>query len=355
VRGGRPSATARENRLRTSACVLVSVLVVVACGRKAPPPAAPAPPAEPADPAAVRAVAEACARLTACIPTRDEARLHDASACVDWWFENAAPASPDPLKTCLQAARSCGDVHTCMQGGGHARAAAFCQARQGVVSGCDGNHLVSCGDEAAVGTTVVDCAALGGACRESKTPGGLVLRSCVAPDLCPADAPESRCEGIAAIVSCRDGAIERVVCPPGTRCEERGNEHGESNAACLLPGGRRCGLLASRLCEDDRLIACEGGDRVTVSDCAAFGLRCAGLGPRAGCYVADRECDREMLPTCEKGALVFCAAGRTTKIPCSAVGLGPCRAPSRGARAACSTDPGPTDAAEAAGPAGAPN
>ena len=75
-----------------------------------------------------------------------------------------------------------------------------------------------------------------------------------------------------------------------------------------------------------------------VSDCAGFGLRCTGTGPRAGCYVpADVECDREMLPKCEGGQeLVFCAAGRLTKIACSSLGMGSCNETARGPVAGCS-------------------
>jgi hypothetical protein len=78
--------------------------------------------------------------------------------------------------------------------------------------------------------------------------------------------------------------------------------------------------------------------KVRVSDCAGFGLRCTGSGPRAGCYVAaDVECDKEMLPKCDEGgtALVFCAAGRLTKIACASLGMGTCNPTAHGPVAAC--------------------
>ena len=149
-----------------------------------------------------------------------------------------------------------------------------------------------------------------------KAAGGLVIRACFAPQKCPAGAPEARCDGDGAVLSCHDGAIERAKCRPGTRCEEHKDESGDATASCELPGRRRCDLKGARHCEGDRLVECSTSDhfgKVRVSDCAGFGLRCTGSGPRAGCYVpADVECDKEMLPKCDDDgqSLVFCAAGR---------------------------------------------
>jgi hypothetical protein len=206
------------------------------------------------------------------------------------------------------------------------------------VSGCDGDRLVSCAEDDAHESTVVDCAAVSATCREARSGAGLVLRGCWSGQNCPPGAPEARCDGPGAVISCHDGTVERTVCRPGTMCEEH---HGEAGvvAACALPGRRRCDLRGSRYCEDGRLIECDRtgpGPNVKVTDCAGLGLRCSGAGLRAGCYVPSNvECDRELLPKCEGSSVVFCAAGRIAKVPCSAIGLGSCDPSAKGSIAAC--------------------
>jgi len=311
---------------RAGAAVVSSLVLalVAACGGTEPPPQAPAAGPGRKDPASLLQVSMTCARIASCT------------------VQHADPQIPDPLQKCLAGATTCAQIDTCMHGAGDARAAQFCAARPGVVSGCDGERLVSCGDDDAQESTVADCTALGASCRELKSAGGLVIRACFAPQKCPANAPEARCDGENAVISCHDGAIERARCGTGTRCEEHKDEAGEATASCTLPGRRRCDLLGARHCEGDRLVECAGQDhygKIRVSDCAGFGLRCNGTGPRAGCYVpADVECDKEMLPKCEDAgrSLVFCAAGRTTKIACAALGMDACNPTARGAVAACS-------------------
>lgn len=299
--------------------------VALACGPGEPPPKAPPPPAPVKDPAVIPTASRACARTTAC-----SARFKDPGACVEWWMA----AGSEPLKKCLDAATSCEAVTTCLHGGGDARAAAFCGQR-GVVSGCDGNRLVSCSDDDTHEATVVDCAAMGATCAEIKSAGGLVLRACSAPSKCPAGTPDVRCDGPGAVVSCRDGAYERVACPAGTKCEEHRDEVGDAAASCVIPGQRRC-VGGLRRCEEDRLVECERG-KTKVTDCVGQGLRCAGVGPRAGCYVPENvECDKEMLSRCDGDSVVFCAAGRLEKIACASIGLGPCDPAARGPFAACS-------------------
>ena len=323
--------------LRKGGAGLGITLLVLACGGQEPRALPPAPPAPPADPPALAILAQACARASACTQGR-ESPFRDPGGCVDWWLTDSDPK--EPLRKCLSEARGCDQVSTCMRGAGDARAAAFCAARPGVVSGCDGDRLVSCGEDDTHASSVVDCAAVGAACREVKAAGGLVVRACWSPQKCPAGAPELRCDGASAVLSCRDGAVERTPCQPGTTCEERRDEGGEAVASCELPNRRRCGLKGARHCEDDRLVECgrpghESEARVT--DCVGFGLRCAGLGPRAGCTVPTRvECDKELLPRCDGGAVVFCAAGRIAKVGCSSIGLGTCDPAARGSIAACS-------------------
>ncbi len=323
-------------RLRLAGASFVSLLVVGACGgqepRAVPPPAAPAP----ADPPALSKMTQACVRIASCTRGGDASRFRDPSACVDWWLAEADPK--EPLRKCLGDATSCEQVSACMHGAGDAKVATFCSQKQGVVSGCDGDRLVSCGEDDAHESSVVDCAAIGATCREVKASAGIVVRACWSPQKCPAGAPDSRCEN-GAVVSCRDGAYERVVCRPGTTCEERPSEAGELTASCELPGRRRCDLKGSRYCENDRLVECvRSGSQSTarITDCAGAGFRCTGVGPRAGCSVPPPvECDKEMLPKCEGGSVVFCAAGRLAKVSCSALGLGTCDPAARGPMAAC--------------------
>src|SRR5262245_28737759 len=129
--------------LRTIAVIAPVFVIVVACGGQEPPAKGPPPPAAPGDPPQLGRIAQACARISACTHAHDASRLRDPSACVDWWLSE--PEANDPLRQCLAQARACDQVSACLHGGGDARAAAFC-ARPGVVSGCDGDRLVSCSD-----------------------------------------------------------------------------------------------------------------------------------------------------------------------------------------------------------------
>jgi hypothetical protein len=284
-------------------------------------------------------MAQACARVSACTRAHDATQFRDPTACIDWWLSEPDPK--EPLRRCLIDAKGCDQVSTCMHGAGDARAATFCN-RPGVVSGCDGDRLVSCGEDDAHESSVVDCAAIGATCREVKSAGGLVVRACWSPQKCPTGAPDVRCDG-PAVVSCRDGAYERVACRPGTSCVEHRDEAGDAAASCELPSRGRCDARGVRHCEDDRLVECVRGahaSKARVTDCVGFGLRCAGIGPRAGCYVPSNvECDKELLPKCEGSSVVFCAAGRLAKVSCSAIGLGACDPSARGSIAACAPRP----------------
>jgi hypothetical protein len=335
-----------------AATLLGTVAVLLAaCGGQEPPAKPPPPAAPPKDPPILAQIASACARVSACTHAHDAARFRDPGACVDWWLsESEAKEGADPLRKCLSEATTCEKVSTCMHGGGDARAAAFCEQRAGVVSGCDGDRLVSCGEDDAHEGSVVDCARIGATCREATT-GGLVVRACWSPQKCPAGAPATRCDGPGAVLSCRAGAFKRVVCPPGTTCEERKDKEEDTVVAvCALPKRRRCDVGGARHCEDDRLVECERtlehSSEARVTDCVGFGLRCAGVGPRAGCSVpANVECDKALLPRCEGGSVVFCAAGRLTKVSCSSIGLGTCDPSARGPMAACVLAPTSTAAA----------
>jgi hypothetical protein len=336
----RPRTTARA---RHGIIVSSFAALVVACGGQEPPPKAAPSAAPPKDPPVLAQIASACARVSACTHAHDAPRFRDPSACVDWWLSGSPSdggEGSETLRKCLVEATTCEKVSTCMHGGGDAKAAAFCAQRAGVVSGCDGDRLVVCGEDDAHESSVVDCAKLGATCREVKVAGGLVVRSCFSPQKCPAGAPAVRCDGSGAVLSCHDGGFERVACRPGTTCEERTDEEGAPTAACELPGRRRCDVRGTRHCEDDRLVECDRtghSSRARVTDCVGNGLRCAGVGPRAGCYVPSNvECDKEFLPRCEGGSVVFCSAGRLSKVACSSIGLGPCDPAAKGPMAACS-------------------
>lgn len=319
----------------TIAAACAVFIAIAGCGGSEPPPKPPAPAPPPSDPAWLSGVASACAKVASCTHTGEAARLRDPGACVDWFTANPSEA----LQRCVTGAKGCEQVNACVYGAGDAKAVELCAKRQGVVSACDGDRLVSCGDASGAESYVVDCAKMGATCREAKSGAGIIVRSCFSPQKCPAGAPEARCDGNA-VLTCRDGAMERAECKSGTKCEER-KEEGEATASCELPGRRRCELLGSRRCEGDTLVECErasGGSasKPKIADCSALGLACRGVGPRAGCLVpANVECDKEMLPRCEQGKLVFCAAGRLTKLACSDLGLGPCNPGARGAMAAC--------------------
>ena len=319
--------------------VALNVALAAACGGTEPAPKPPAPAPVQSDPQWIAGVAASCAKIVSCTHAHDTPRLRDPNACVDWWIAHADSKEPDPLQSCLGSAKTCDQVNACMHGNGDARAVEFCKQHPGVASGCEGDRLVSCGDDSAAEASVIDCTKMGASCREMKSAGGLVVRACYSPQKCPPNAPDARCDGPNAVVACRDGAIERVVCKPGSQCVEHKDESGENAASCELPGRRRCDLLGARRCEDDRLVECEGrgaSGKVRVSDCAGMGLHCLGTGVRAGCYVPSNvECDKELLPRCENGKLVFCAAGRLTKIACSSIGLGACNPAAKGPMAAC--------------------
>jgi hypothetical protein len=336
------TAYARHGRFRRlGAGVAIALVGMIACGSPEAPPRAPPPPAALPDPPGIAKMAQACAMVSACTHGHDGSPFRDPRSCIDWWLSE--PDAKEPLRRCHGEAQTCDQISICVQGGGDTRAAAFCRDRPGVVSGCDGERLVSCGEDDSHPSTVVDCAAMGAACREVRAAGGLVVRACQAPQKCGAGAPETRCDGAGAVISCRDGGYERVACRPGTSCEELHDESGELMASCEALGHVRCDGRAPRRCQDDRLVECDRagrGSKARVVDCVAQGLRCAGLGPRAACSVPNVDCDRALLPKCEGSSLVFCAAGRLTKLSCTSLGFAGCDPAARGSIAACSGQAG---------------
>jgi hypothetical protein len=281
-------------------------------------------------------VTRSCARASSCAHTHDAPRFGDPSACVDWWLTHS-PGDRDALHTCLLAARTCDEVDACTHDRGDARAATFCASRVGLMSGCDGDRFITCSGDDLAESTAIDCASLKAQCGETSMPGGLIVRGCFSKALCPTNAPPQRCEGTNAIVSCHDGAVERVACRDGTRCEEHVDGDGDRAATCEPPRHERCDTPGARYCAADRLVVCEPhghfGD-VRVTDCATLGMRCDGRAASASCVAARVECEPGA-PRCDGEALTFCAAGARVSVSCAAIGLGPCDPDAHGAQAGC--------------------
>lgn len=307
----------------------------------APPVSAPPPPPIPltagGTPEWLDEAAARCARIASCSHAHDAPRLRDPSACIDWWIARVR-SKTEPIHTCLLDAKTCDDVGVCVREPGNRRAAEYCAAHRGVMTACDGDALVSCSSDDAEESALLDCASLAGKCEERRT-GGLVVRGCFSPKLCPPGAPDERCDGPGAIVSCHDGAAERVACGPGTRCDQHREGNGELSATCEpIAGHAHCSELGARHCQGDVLVECvvhgHFGD-VRVSPCKELGLRCAGSGARAACVI-DRALECEAGPArCDGESLAFCAAGRMLKVSCGGLGLGPCDPDALGPAAAC--------------------
>ncbi len=344
------------NRRAKQAPVAVAWMLAVALGggcRSTPvdPPAV-TPAAAHADATAARAsvteVARTCARITSCGRMHDPTRLRDPSACVDWWLQFVAVAGERPLHDCVHNARSCADVDACTKPPGDERARAACRTagRGGHIgrengSFCDGKLLVTCNDDDPAQSSVVDCATMNATCGESRGAGGLVTRACLAPSVCPPDAPEARCDGTRAILTCNDGAVARVACPAGFRCDDMRDE-GRASASCAPPEDVRCATAGGRTCEDDTLVDCvaHGHFRaVGITDCRARGLVCAGTGEGSRCAVSRDAACNGRAPRCEGNTLVFCAAGMEARMPCTEAGFAGCDADAHGSDAACAPSP----------------
>lgn len=307
-------------------------------------------------PAWLDEVAQRCARISSCAHSHDTPRLRDPSACVDWWIDRVRSVN-EPVHKCLALAKTCDEIGACVREKGDPRAAEYCRTHPGVLGACDGERLVSCGDDSHAESTGTDCSLIGAHCAEQRVAGGLVVRACFSTKLCPPEAPEARCDGQANIFSCHDGAAFRASCNPGSRCEEHKDNDGEITATCEpLEGHPHCEEVGARYCDHDRLVDCVDhghfGD-VRVSDCAALGLRCRGKGEKAACTIDPRpECE-PMPPRCDGEALAFCAAGHVARVSCSALGMGSCDPDARGPEAGCRSQAAKTVGAPSAD-AGAP-
>jgi hypothetical protein len=263
--------------------------------------------------------------------------LRDPGACVDWWIARVHNEE-DPVHKCLEGAQTCEQIGACVHDKPDARAAAYCVGHAGILTGCDGDRLVTCGEDDARESHSEDCAALGAHCEERKIAGGLLVRACFSPRLCPDSAPQARCDGDS-VVTCEDGAVERFACAAGMRCEEQRGADGERMAACVSKEvATRCDEPNSRYCDGNRLVECDLHGRrgeTRVIDCGALGLHCHGRGTRAACVTSEGAACEPSIPHCAGDTLGFCAAGHPMRVSCKEIGLGPCDPAARGAEAAC--------------------
>lgn len=236
----------------------------------------------------------------------------------------------------MMRASTCEAAHAC-EGPGDRAAMAFCSAHPGQVTACDGNARIECGDDADEAERV-DCGTVEGTCQIVKHAGGLTESACVSPKLCPGGSKEARCEGASVVLTCQDGAAERIVCKGGQRCVARKDDDDVERASCETAGAPRCSTPGARYCEGERLVSCMGPrgnekSTVEVTDCGALGLRCEGEGKTAGCYVRGKpDCATDDAPMCDGNAMTFCALGRRMRVACGTIGGTSCEG---GTRLAC--------------------
>jgi hypothetical protein len=330
--------------------VALAAMVLASCYGVAPP-RRPGPSA--ASPAARLAeIARHCARIASCAHPHDPPRARDPSSCVDWWLAHEGDGD-EPIPACLRVEGSCREVADCLHQGKDSRAVAYCRANPDALTGCDGSHLVSCGDDDVAESSLTDCAALEASCVEVRRAGGLLSHACVAPKVCPPERDFATCDGANVLVRCSEGAVDRVVCRAGTACRAHGHGDGEEFAMCEAPGHSPCGALGTRECDGSWLVECVAHGHyghVRRIDCALQGLACQSTGGRAACVAegsgrpGSEECAGATCTGtpcasgpahCEGEALVFCAAGRSARASCAELGLGPCDPAARGPEAAC--------------------
>ena len=288
-------------------------------------------------------IARACVKLTSCAHSHDAPRDHDPAACVDWWLTSGLARGDEAFASCVANARSCAAVDGCArERGGDAVAAEYCRDHAGEQTACVGTRRIVCSDDDPYESTSVDCAAMNATCGEVHVAGGLVVRGCASAALCPPGAPDVRCDGEGAIVTCRDGAVERTACAPGVRCKAAENDDGSRTAMCEGPGHAHCKEVGKSRCAEGRLVQCVphgelGEERVT--DCNALGLACDSSSGRPGCRVAGPRVCEGGASRCEGDALSFCAAGKPVRVSCAELGFSRCDPDGHGLDASCAPLP----------------
>ena len=284
----------------------------------------------------VDVIAKKCARIASCAHRHDAPLFRDPGACTEYWLEHLADVV-DPVPACLGTAATCADIEHCLHGSGDERAATYCVAHPGVTTACDGDSLVTCARDDPGESRLTDCKSLGAGCGETRSPGGLVTRGCLSPSACAPEVSRSRCDDGGGVVACHEQILERTPCPSGTKCHAHRDEDGEEIATCEGAAEVDCQAIGTRSCRGATLVRCEAHGhhgREELIDCAAVGLTCAEVGGRAGCSAGGVACTTGA-PRCEGDAVVFCAAGKTERVGCRELGLGPCEADGKGPIALC--------------------
>ncbi len=308
----------------------VSVGILAACA--AAPRARVELPVAPGNPA-LASIARQCARVASCADRHDSSALRTPEACVDWYVVNAGAEAP--LADCIMHATSCAELTRCTHPRADAYAESYCEAHPGVQTACDATSLITCQGDDASESTAVDCAALHGTCAERRS-GELLVRGCLAPALCPANAPEHRCDGDA-IVDCQDGIAERNACPRGWHCATSRDETGRATASCRSAAGRECSAAAA-FCEGDVAYACVQNGRFAgmhSADCGALGLACVVRAGRVACVRRGPPACATEPATCDGDALAFCAGGDPFRVSCKDLGFASCDPAGGGGEALC--------------------
>ncbi|HSQ62593.1 MAG TPA: hypothetical protein VLM85_05245 [Polyangiaceae bacterium] len=317
---------------RKIGAVLAATAVACAGAASKPPPT---PTAPVVDASPVARVARQCALVASCSREHQSSVTGTPQACVDWYLVNAHDEAP--LADCMMKAKDCAGLEACSRARADTGAEEYCTAHPGVLTACDGNRFISCEGEGGSESLAVDCAALGGTCGETKQ-GGVALRGCLSPRLCPDGAPEHRCDGDGAVVDCAFGIAERNVCPPSSRCSSERDESGAPVARCRsTSGGRDCTLGGAAFCEGDVAYSCVQSGRfrgLHAADCGAFGLGCAVRSGRVFCVGGDGAGCSGGAASCAGDTLAFCAAGRQMHVSCKELGFAGCD-PGAGGEALC--------------------
>jgi hypothetical protein len=274
--------------------------------------------------------AEHCTRIASCSKPSWLPQLRSASLCVD----DSLPARSESAARllCMRSARDCAAVEACLGISSSQRVVQYCKAHPEALSICQGDLWVTCAEKPE-DHLYVDCTKLSGHCSEARLAGGLLVRGCSSPSLCPAGVQEARCDTPRSLVNCHDGMAERTECPSGTRCEV-----GPDGSSCVAAAGPKCGPVDDSYCMEDTLVECPSSERtrnVRTTDCGSCGLRCVARGKQASCRVGiANDCDGGT-SQCVAGELSFCAAGRKLRVSCIKIGFAKCEPALHGLESAC--------------------
>ncbi len=309
-----------------------AMVLIAACGAEKPPEV----PHVVAPAEKVSEIARHCARIASCADAHDPTHLRNPTSCTDWWLVSTNEEAE--LIGCISRATTCKALEQCTHDPKDLGAGAFCTAHPSVLGVCDGPRLYNCSDDPSE-SSATDCAALGGTCVEQRVAGGLVVRGCTSPKLCPPGAPEQRCDKDA-VVRCEDGLADYHACPHGTHCAAHASA-GEVTASCegesTVGRLQRCAKPGYAACQGDRATFCTlvGKDAwLREQDCNVWGMTCGVRNGRANCMARGATC-LGADPKCDGDTLVFCAAGTEMRVSCKELGFSKCDPALRGPEAGC--------------------